>query len=67
MVNERVSSRTKPLTRLELFKLQMNNVTDYLRAENSGKDYLPAQLGGTYGQRELLTDNNVLDVTEIST
>lgn len=66
-VNQRVSSKTRALTRLELLKLQVSGVFDRLRAENDSKEFLPAQLGGTYGQRELLTDKNVIDITEVST
>lgn len=66
MTPSRLTIKTKPITSLELYKTQVQNMYDRLRAGNLGKSHLPAQLGGTYGQRQLLTEKNVLDVTEIT-
>lgn len=65
MTKTRLTVRTKPMTSLELYKTQVQNIYDRLRAGNLDKSHLPAQLGGTYGQRQLLAEKNVLDVTEI--
>lgn len=66
MTQPRLMVKTKPMNSLELYKTQVQNVYDRLRAANLGLNHLPAQLGGTYGQRQLLTEKNVLDVTEIT-
>jgi len=60
-----VSSRTKSITRLELYKTQVQAVYDRMRAENLGIQYIPATLGGIGGQRLLLQEKTVLDITEI--
>lgn len=60
-----VSSRTKSITRLELYKTQVQSVYDRMRAENLGIQYIPATLGGIGGQRLLLQEKTVLDITEI--
>lgn len=60
-----VSSRTKSITRLELYKTQVQAVYDRMRAENLGIQYIPATLGGVGGQRLLLQEKTVLDITEI--
>lgn len=60
-----VSSRTKSITRLELYKTQVQAVYDRMRAENIGIQYIPATLGGVGGQRLLLQEKTVLDITEI--
>ena len=60
-----VSSRTKPITRLELYKTQVQTIYDRMRAENTSSQYIPAMLGGLGGQRLLLQEKTVLDITEI--
>ena len=60
-----VSSRTKSITRLELYKTQVQAIYDRMRAENLGIQYVPATLGGIGGQRLLLQEKTVLDITEI--
>ena len=60
-----VISKTKAMTRLELYKSQVANVFDRMRAENSSYQYLHASLGGIYGQRILLQEKTVLDITEV--
>lgn len=60
-----VSTKTKAISRLELYKTQVQAVYDRMRAENLGIQYIPATLGGIGGQRLLLQEKTVLDITEI--
>lgn len=66
MNEPRLISKTVPLTNHQLYCLQVRDIYDRLRAENTGMSHIPAQLGGTYGQRELLSEKNALDITEVS-
>ncbi len=65
MNDPKILSKTKSITALELYKIQVQNIYDGLRAENEGKLHIPAHMGGVGGQRELLSEKNVLDVTEV--
>lgn len=66
MINSpKILTKTKAITPLELYKIQVQNVYDRMRAENDGKQHLAALMGGIGGQRELLLEKNVLDVTEV--
>lgn len=60
-----VSNRTKAVTLIELYKTQVQTIYDRMRAENTGLQYIPATLGGLGGQRLLLQEKTVLDITEI--
>lgn len=63
----RLISKTIPLSAHQLFKMQVGDVFDGIRAAQEGKQFLPAQFGGIYGQREMLREKSVIDITRIQT
>lgn len=59
----KIKSKLVPMTPHEIFKMQVKGTYDNLRAEE-GKDYIPPQLGGPYGQRETIEQGAVLNVVD---
>ena len=58
-----IKNRLIAMTPHAVFKLQVQGVYDNLRNEG-GKDYIPPQLGGPHGQREVLDADVVLSVAD---
>lgn len=53
-----------PMTPYRVYVMQVQGVLDNIRFQAKGMDYLPAQLGGLIGQRQVLNEKVVLQNTE---
>lgn len=62
----KITSRLKPMTPTELFKLQVQGNMQSIRLRNSGYINVPAQFGGLKGQRTVLEQSEVIEVTDFS-
>ena len=60
----KISSRLKPMTATEMFKLQVSGAMQAIRSTNSGYTNVPAQFGGLEGQRLTIKESEVMEVTE---
>lgn len=59
----KVITKLKPVTPYELFRLQVQGMYDNLRY-NKNKSYVPAQFGGLNGQRAVIEEEMVVNVTD---
>lgn len=60
----KITSRLKPMTATEVFKLQVQGAMQGIRSANSGYIQVPAQFGGLEGQRVTIQESEVIEVTE---
>lgn len=59
-----VKARVVPLTALNLYCERIGAITNAIRAQTSGYDYLPFQVGGISGQQEALVANAVVEIVD---
>jgi hypothetical protein len=60
----KITTRLKPMTATEIFKLQVSGNIQRIRAAGSGFESLPAQFGGLEGQRVTMRESEVIEITE---
>lgn len=60
-----VSTVTKAVTPTALYSQLISSMFDSFRCVNDGKAHYPAQFGGISGQRSVLAERSVLDITNI--
>lgn len=65
MSEPRVTTTTQPMTPTGLYVQLVNSLFNSLRSQNDGKGFFPSQFGGIAGQRGVLEERTVLDVTDI--
>lgn len=53
-----------PLTPYEIYLLQVKAAYDNIRTERRNISYIPPQLGGFSGQREVMDETVVLELTD---
>ena len=56
---------TVPMTPKAIVEMQIGTVIGALRASSAGDAYVPGQLGGIYGQREVLLERTPLTVVKL--
>ncbi len=56
---------TVPMTPKAIVEMQIGTVMGALRASSAGDAYVPGQLGGIYGQREVLLERTPLTVVKL--
>lgn len=61
---ERITPRLVPMTPLEIYLQQVKGTYDAIRVERLEKEYYPPQLGGFFGQREVMDETLVLELTD---
>lgn len=61
---ERIIPKLVPITPLEIFLQQVKGTFDAIRVERLGKTYYPPQLGGIFGQLEVMDETLVLELTD---
>ena len=57
--------QTVAITEKSLVELQISAMMGAFRANTSGESLVPGQLGGLYGQREILADQTPLTITRL--
>lgn len=62
--NESIRSQVIPMTPLNLYLQRVGSVSNKLRAESAGYNFLPFQLGGLLGQQQALTANVAVTVID---
>jgi len=64
--SDRIIPRFVAITPLELYLQQVKGTYDAIRVLNSGEDmtYIPPQMGGIMGQREVQDQQIVLELTD---
>lgn len=62
--NERIVSTVVPMTPLNVYLQRVGSVSNKLRAETSGYEFLPFQLGGLIGQQQALVANVAVSVID---
>lgn len=65
MTTPKITTSLKDMTQTELYMQLVNSVFNSMRCQNDGKNFFPAQFGGLDGQRSVIEDRTVLDVTII--
>lgn len=57
----------KNMTAKEIFRQQVSSTMQYIRYLNSGdsRQYIPAQMGGIFVQREILAGGHAMRITEV--
>lgn len=61
---ERIIPKLVPVTPLEIFLQQIKGTFDAIRVERLDMTYYPPQLGGIFGQREVMAETLVLELTD---
>lgn len=56
---------TVPMTPKAIVEMQLGTVMGALRAAQAGDAYVPGQIGGIYGQREVLLERTPLTVVKL--
>jgi hypothetical protein len=59
-----VKSRILALTTLNLYCERIGAISNNLRAQTSGYDFIPLQVGGLTGQQEALVANATIEVVD---
>lgn len=59
-----VKSRIVPLTALNLYCERVGAITNAIRAQTSGYEYMPFQVGGISGQQEALVANATVEIVD---
>lgn len=59
-----VSPKVLPLSPLNLYVERIKCVTNKLRADSAGLDYVPLQFGGILGQQESLLANSAIKIVD---
>lgn len=65
MSQPKVTTSTQPMTPTKLYVQLVNSMFNSFRSQNDGKAFFPSQFGGLAGQRSVLEERTVLDVTDI--
>lgn len=60
----RIIPKLTPITPMELYLQQVKSVFDNIRYQTRGFEYVPAQMGGIFGQRQVLEETLVLELTD---
>lgn len=61
--NPRLIPKLLPLTPYEIVLLQIQGTFDAIRYGRQGMDYIPPHMGGLFGQREVMDEIVVLEIT----
>lgn len=61
---DKVNVTSVAMTPLNLYLQRVGSISNKLRAESSGYDFYPFQLGGIEGQRQVLDENVVISVVD---
>jgi hypothetical protein len=60
----KIIPKLTPITPRELYFQLVSNIYDTIRYTNMGVDYSPAQYGGIFGQKVILDQSMVMEVTD---
>lgn len=61
---EKIIPRLTPLTPYEIYLQQVKGAFDSIRARRANYTYYPPQLGGFFGQTEVMDDTIVLELID---
>lgn len=61
---DQILPRVVPLTALNLYIERVRSVSDSVRMQTAGFDYLPLQFGGAKGQQESLVARSVVKLID---
>lgn len=61
----KIQTRFIQITPYYMFCKQASDTMEVLRLEGTERQYLPMQFGGLFGQREILNQEEVMEVTDI--
>lgn len=59
-----INTRILPLTTLNLYCERIGAITNNLRSQTSGYDFIPLQVGGLSGQQEALVANATIEIVD---
>jgi hypothetical protein len=62
--NPKIIANLRPMTPLEIYLLQVKSAYDNIRSQRLELDYIPPQLGGFFGQYEVMQEQVVLEITD---
>jgi hypothetical protein len=60
----RIVPKFTPITPFEIFLLQVKGTYDNIRTERKNISYIPPQMGGPLGQRDVAQESVVLELTD---
>jgi hypothetical protein len=63
-IQPKIIPRLTPITPYEIFLQQVKGTYDAVRYKRRSMDYIPAQMGGIFGQKEVIDSGLVLEITE---
>lgn len=61
---QRVRPKLTPITPMELFIQQVNGNMEAIRYDRRGMDYIPAQMGGIFGQYSVFDEEVIIQLTD---
>lgn len=64
MDNTKIIPKLVPLTPYEIYLQQVKGTFDSIRYSRINMTYYPPQLGGFFGQQEVISDTAVLELTD---
>lgn len=64
MSTPKIVPKLKAITPMEIYLQQVKGIYDNIRFKRKGLEYIPAQLGGVFGQSTLIKESVVLELTD---
>jgi hypothetical protein len=61
---QKIISKLVNITPKEIYLQRVNSIYDKIRQNNSGQDYIPLQFGGLFGQKAILDQSLVMEITQ---
>jgi hypothetical protein len=63
-IQERIVPKLVPITPYEIFLQQVKGTYDAIRSDRDGFTYTPPQMGGIFGQKDVIDECIVLELTD---
>jgi hypothetical protein len=63
-IPQRITPQLQPMSPYEVYLQQVKGTFDRIRTERIGMSYIPPQMGGYFGQKDVIDENIVLELTD---